>query len=186
MKVNINRGKLIKNEYVEKTKVRAIIENEDNKFLVANYGGILMFPGGKLEDNEYLSTAIIRELQEEIGIEYKVNEVETLTVFKQYQPNYPTREGKIVDRTINTFYYIAPYKGINLSNIELSKKEKEGKFKLELLTEEEINKIITNNKTNNPRKKYFIQELKYIMEVYKSNKKANVKKYIIEPKRLSY
>lgn len=185
MKVNIGRGKWLKNELVEKTKVRAIIETEDNKFLVANYGGILMFPGGKLEDNEYLSNAIIRELKEELGIEYRVTEIEPLTVFKQFQPNYHTREGKIVDRTINTFYFTVPYKDIDLNNIELSQKEKEGNFKLELLTEEEIDNFITHNKTNNPRKKYFVEELKCIMKTYKSSKKENVKRFIIEPKHLS-
>lgn len=186
MNVNINRGKRLKNEYVEKTKVRAIIETDDNKFLIANYDGVLMFPGGKLEDDEYLSTAIMRELKEECGIEYNVAEVKPLTVFKQYQPNYHTREGKIVDRIINTLYFVAPYKGVNIDNIELSEKEKEGKFKLELITEEEINHFITHNKTNNPRKKYFVEELKYIMEVYKINKRQNVKRYIIELKHLDH
>ena len=185
MKVNIHRGKPIKNEYIEKTKVRAIIKTEDNKFLLANYGGVLIFPGGKLEDNEYLATAILRELKEEIGIEYNITEIEPLTAFKQFQPNYHTREGKIVDRTINTFYYIAPYKGINMDNINLSEKEKNDKFKLELLTEEEIYNFIKNNKTNNPRRKYFIKELKTVMEAYKVSKKENTKTLFLDLKHLN-
>ena len=186
MKVNIHRGKLIKNEYVEKTKVRAIIESEDNKFLIANYGGVLMFPGGKLEDNEYLVTAILRELKEEIGVEYSVNEIRALTVFKQFQPNYPTREGKIVDRTINTFYFTAPYKEVNIDGVELSEKEKVGKFKLELLTEEEIYNFIKNNKTNNPRRKYFVEELKTVMKTYKDNKKKDTKTLFLDLKHLNH
>ena len=175
MNVNIHRGKLIKNEYIEKTKVRAIIKTEDDKFLIANYGGVLMFPGGKLEDGEYLVPAILRELKEEIGVEYSVTDIEPLTAFKQFQPNYPTREGKIVDRTINTFYFIVPYKGINIEAAKLSEKEKTGNFKLEFLTEEEIYNFIKNNKTNNPRKKWFIKELKNVMEIYKTNQTHKTK-----------
>lgn len=67
----------------------------------------------------------------------------------------------------------------------LSEKEKNDKFKLELLTEEDIYNFIKNNKTNNPRKKYFVEELKYIMDAYKSSKKENIKRFIIEPKHLS-
>lgn len=185
MKVNIHRGKWVKNEYIEKTKVRAIIKTDDDKFLVANYGGVLMFPGGKLEDNEYLATAILRELKEEIGIEYNVIEIEPLTAFKQFQPNYHTREGKIVDRTINTFYYTAPYKGINIDTTRLSEKEKNENFNLELLTEEEIYNFIENNKTNNPRKKYFIEEMKKVVEIYKTNKKKNTKALFLDFKHLN-
>lgn len=186
MKVNIYRGKPIKNEYIEKTKVRAIIKTDDDKFLVANYGGVLMFPGGKLEDSEYLVPAILRELKEEIGIEYDVTELEPLTAFKQIQPNYHTREGKIVDRTINTFYYVAPYKGVNTEAAKLSEKEKRDKFKLELLTEEEIYSFIENNKTNNPRKKYFIEELKIVMQTYKNHKKGNSKTLFLDLKHLDH
>ena len=185
MKVNIHRGKRVKNEYIEKTKVRAIIKTEDDKFLVANYGGILMFPGGKLEDNEYLTTAILRELKEETGIEYKVTEIDPLTVFKQFQPNYHTREGEIVDRTINTFYYLVPYKGVNIDGATLSEKEKRDKFKLELLSEEEIYNFIENNHTNNPRKKYFAEELKAIIQTYKTNKKENAKTLILDLNHLN-
>ena len=180
MKVNIHRGKWIKKEYIEKTKVRAIIKTDDDKFLVANYGGVLMFPGGKLEDNEYLVPAILRELKEELGIEYSVTDIEPLTAFKQFQSNYPTREGKIVDRTVNTFYFTAPYKEINIDGIKLSEKEKTGNFKLELLTEEEIYNFIKNNKTNNPRKKYFIEEIKKVMTIYKDNQKRNVKALFLD------
>lgn len=182
MNVNIHRGKPIKNEYIEKTKVRAIIKTDDNKFLIANYGGVLMFPGGKLEDGEYLALAILREVKEEIGVEYNVTEIEPLTAFKQFQPNYPTREGKIVDRTINTFYFTAPYKEINIDGIKLSEKEKTGKFKIELLTEKEIYDFIKNNKTNNPRKKYFIEELKNVMEIYKTNQKHKTKTLFLDLK----
>lgn len=185
MKVNINRGKWMKNEHIEKTKVRAIIKTDDDKFLLCNYGGILMFPGGKLEDNEYLTTAILRELKEELGIEYKVTDIEPLTAFKQFQPNYHTREGKIIDRTINTFYYIAPYKGINVAATQLSERERKENFKLQLSSEEEIYSFIKNNNTNNPRKKFFVEELKNIIEVYKKNKQNNTKTFFLDLKRLN-
>ena len=184
MNVNINRGKRLRNELEEKTKVRAIIKNND-KFLLVNYGGLYMFPGGKLEDNEYLSNAIKRELKEEIGIDYEISELAPLTSFEQTQKNYPKRDGKIVDRIITTFYFIAPYKGINLDNTNLSEKEKRENFKLEFLTEEEINLYILNDNSNNPRKKYFVEELITILEFYKEYEKRNIKTYITKSKKFS-
>ena len=184
MKVNMGRGKWLKNEFVEKTKVRAIIKTNDNRFLMVNYGGVLMFPGGKLEDNEYLIPAILRKLEEELGVEYSPYELEPLIIFKQIQPNYLTREGKVENRIINTFYYVAPYKGIDLKNRQLSQNEKEGKVKLEFLAEYEINEFLHKNKTKNPRKKYFNEELENILKTYNYKTKGKIKTLSLNEKHL--
>ena len=46
------------------TKVRAILV-KNNDILIANYGGILMLPGGKIDKYETYKDALIRELKEE-------------------------------------------------------------------------------------------------------------------------
>ena len=49
----------------KKEKVRALILTDDNKILVANYFGILLLPGGKVDKGESLEVALIRELNED-------------------------------------------------------------------------------------------------------------------------
>ena len=73
---NIINDDNLKNNEVKKfsTKVRAILIDENNQILIANYGGVILLPGGKVDEGESLSAAISRELKEEIGSYYKSKE----------------------------------------------------------------------------------------------------------------
>ena len=73
------------------TKARAILVDKANRVLVANYGGVILLPGGSVDDEETIMQAVIRELQEEIGVEYIPEELKLLTNIKYFQKNYPKR-----------------------------------------------------------------------------------------------
>ena len=46
-----------------KLKSRAIINNSEGKILIANYGGVYLFPGGSIEERETPEKAVIREIK---------------------------------------------------------------------------------------------------------------------------
>jgi len=70
--------------------VMAYIFDSEDKVLIAqrnlakHFGGLWEFPGGKIEDGETCSQAIIRELDEELSIE--------VIVQKEYEPYIYTNE----------------------------------------------------------------------------------------------
>lgn len=178
MKLTINPYKLTKEDIEEHNiKVRAILINDNNKILVGNYGGTYLLPGGSINYNEDIISGLIRELKEETGIDYAINELEYLCHLNYFQKNYPKRDGTIKNRLITTHYYIGKYKEISISNQTLTKNEQKGNFKLKLIPLEKLTNIIINNKNNNPRNIYFQKELLEVIKFYKeSNYYTNNKK----------
>ena len=161
------------------TKVRALLIDDDNNILLANYGSVYLLPGGKIDGGEDATSAIIRELKEETGSEYLIDELEYLVTLDYYQKDYPIRRNNgIINRFTKTYYYVGKYKGILVNNQKLSEREKKDNFKLELVSLDNIEEIILNNKTNNPRNVFFIKELLTIIDYYKQNKKESFTKII--------
>lgn len=152
-------------EYNE--KVRALIINNKNELLIANYGGTYLLPGGSIEKDEEIIQALIRELKEETGINYNINELEYLCTLEYYQKNYPKRNNNIKNRLITTYYYITTYKEISKNIQLLTENELKGNFKLELISLENIENLINENQTNNPRNIYFQKELLSVINFYK-------------------
>lgn len=167
--VNINESNLNDSEIdIINNKVRGILVKDD-KVLVANYGGIILFPGGKVDKGENLEEALVRELFEETGIKYDINEFKKLLILKYYQHSYHDRDNNVVNRLVTTYYYIGKFKGIDLSNTKRTEKEKKDNFYLELVEIKEILELLKNGKYN-PRKEFFDREMGEVIKVYKRNK----------------
>ena len=171
MEILLNRDELLDNEINEKSlKVRALLFDENNNVLVANYNGVIMLPGGKLDTNETISEAICRELNEELGQIYTPEELTYFMTLKHYQKDYPKVMDNIVNRLVETSYFIGLYKDINIDSQSLSEKETNGNFRLELVSLNDLEEIVLNNKVDNPRNKYFQDELLEVLKCYKNNK----------------
>ena len=177
MNIIINYANLNENELDETNeKVRAIIISEDQKLLVANYNGVLLLPGGSIDNNETLKEALLRELREELGITYYDNEIENFFTLTFYQKDYPKRNGTTLNRKITTHYYIAKFKNINYSNQVLTEKELESKFTLQFLSLSEINEYLENTLPDNPRFYYFKEEMEIILNNLEKQKNYILKK----------
>ncbi len=152
-----------------KNKVRAILLDSDKNVLIAYYGGVILFPGGGIDYGESASIAIMREFKEEIGISYKEDELEYLNTVSHYQDNYPCQDGHLVNRLITTHYYVGEFKGIKRNNQKLTINEKTYNFKLDVVPFEQLEELVLNNPTDNPRNRFFIEEIKTILKEYHSN-----------------
>lgn len=167
MKIEINEDNLKKDEIDEtRVKVRALLFDDSNRVLIFNYGNVYILPGGKVDGNEFLGNALVRELNEEIGQEYSQDELDYIATIKFYQRDYPKREGFNINRLVTTCYFVGPYKGIEQDERQLSENEIKDNLKLELVPLDELEKLVLNNISNNPRDKYFQKELLSILRIY--------------------
>ena len=177
MEITINEEKLQNKEINEfSIKARAILINEKNQILIANYGNVILLPGGKVDKGESIFDAITRELNEELGQDYNSDELEFFTTINYYQKNYPKRDGTFQNRLVLTHYFIGKLKEIKINLQKLTQKEQKDNFKLELISLEELEDKILNNKNNNPRNIYFQKELLIVLDNYKNIKQNIIKK----------
>jgi ADP-ribose pyrophosphatase YjhB (NUDIX family) len=148
-------------------KVRAILLSKD-KILVANYGGVVLLPGGSIDIDETIDDAIIRELLEETGYMYDLKELEQVFTIKHYQYNYPTRYDEVVNRLLTTHYYFGHFNEININNIRRTEKENKDNFSLHLIDIDDL--LLQNEDSNNPRKIFFDRENEEVVKLLKRTK----------------
>ena len=148
---------------VASNKVRAILL-DGHKLLIANYGGVYLLPGGSIENGELKDNAIIRELKEEIGIDYSINELEYILTLNYYQKHYPVRHDNFKNRLSITDFYLGDYKGIDLCRINRTDREIRDGFNLRLVDYNDLNMLISEN-SSNPRKIFFDRELNEVKKV---------------------
>ena len=177
--ITINENGLLDNQIDKRnSKSRAILV-DNNKILIADYGGVMLLPGGSIDKGESETQAILRELKEETGIIYEIQDLKKIMILKYYQSNYPTRDGENINRLITTYYYFGKFKGIDLTSIQRTEKEKKDNFSLELLEFDELLRRL-NDASDNPRKQYFDREIKEVLKTYRINMNKNSKQEIDE------
>jgi ADP-ribose pyrophosphatase YjhB (NUDIX family) len=146
-------------------KVRAVMVDND-KLLVANYGGVYLLPGGTVEKEETKEQAIVRELREETGIKYSVKELAGLFTLKYYQKEYPIKHDVLKNRLSVTHFYLGDYRGIDTYKLNRTPKEIRDGFNLRLVRIDDIDSLIEEiPSNNNPRKPFFDRELKEVQKV---------------------
>ena len=169
-KLIINKEKLTKEE-IETTKIksRIILLNNKNELILCNYNGCYLLIGGKLENKETPKEAALRETQEEIGVILNENDLDDFITIEHYQKNYPTRDNKIKNNLLITYYFISKKKvEIENDKITLSESEKKQNFKLIQASPKEIIQLLESNNTQNPRAVYYEEELQEVLRRLKT------------------
>ncbi len=165
-KLIINKDKLTKEE-IDKTKIksRIIILNNKNELILCNYNGCYLLIGGKVEKQETIKEAALRETHEEIGVLLNENDLDDFILIEHYQKNYPTIDNKIKNNLLITYYFISKKKvEIEKDKITLSENEKKQNFKLVQASPKEIIQLLEDNNTQNPRAVYYEEELQEVLQ----------------------
>lgn len=165
---------------INRSKARAIL-TDGRKILIANYGETVLLPGGSIEEGETETQAVFRELREETGVTYDGQDLRKIMLLRHYQPKYPSIDGKILNRLVSTYFYIGRFKGISLSDTNMTEDEKNNNFNLELVDIDEVEKRIREDNSDNPRNPFFNAEMEHILcalkEIWMSEKQ---KREVIE------
>ena len=154
----------------KKLKSRAVLVNSSNEILVANYGGVLLLPGGSIDGKETPDETIHRELKEEIGVDMKPEQLKPFVKVRYFQPNYPERNGNTINRLAVTYYYLGYIESIS-DERDLTENEKKDGFTVEFCSINQIQEMLNSKKSNNPRRLYFDRELQAVIDYYKERSK---------------
>lgn len=156
----VNVGNPIK--YVSFSRKVRLLSIKDNKILLCNYNGFWMLPGGKIEDNETPEQALVREIEEELGIH--INGLSELVTVNTYAENYESRTNdKIENKKIKTIYYQTDDEvNLDVKRKKLSEKEKEGKFITSYIDIDKFINIVNQSNLTDKQRLYADEVLRVI------------------------
>lgn len=141
MKILVNKKNLVPDETWQIfRKVRAVIENEEGMFVISSEAGKYIFPGGKCDDGEDNLTAIKREIEEETGMIFSMQDFEEVLELETFYDDAIDYKTNLVRarHTITTYYYVKTNQKINVKNMNLTEGEIKEKFKIFFVDKETL------------------------------------------------
>lgn len=165
----VNKHNLKEEDITEVVKrVKCLIINSNNEILLGYSHNTYQFPGGHVEDDEELKSAVIREVKEETGIEITSVNKPPFALLTGYYKDWPSK-GK--NRKIEIYYYlIETDEEVNLENTNYTKSEKEGNFEIRRVSLDKVEEELQNNIEKYGDSKGIEHDNLEIIKIYKSNK----------------
>ena len=167
----INPEKLNKADLDEiRVKTRALVFNEKGEVLIQSYNNVFLLPGESEKNNESIITALMREINEEVGINTSSIDYEPFIQYNQFYSKYPKRDEKtFVSRVTETSYFICKNQVKErdiMRKSQLSSLE-QGKLKSFWLPINEVeNFILSNQDESKKNRKYLDKELITVINEY--------------------
>lgn len=125
------------------TRVKALIITSDNKILLGHSYSEYQFPGGHVENNEELLSALKRELKEETGLVFDTDNLEAFAVLKKYFKDYPNNG---INTKLLIYYYVIKDDRVPiLKNTNYTLEELEGNFSLRYVPLDIVKCVINDN-----------------------------------------
>lgn len=166
--IRYNEDHLLEEEIERKVqKTRGIILNGQGKALLVKYAGILMLPGGKIQE-EKTREALKREILEESGIEKIRLKEEPFLRIDSYDRNYyDSKLKKNINRlTVTYFYFGETNEGINEERQNLSQNEKKGDFSISFENLSVIRYLTERNQTDDIKRRNFNREMLTVLNEF--------------------
>ncbi len=153
-------------ELVQRVKIMLI--NSKNEVLLAYSHNNYQFPGGHVENGEELIDTVNREIKEETGMKLNLtnDDAKPFAINKGYYRNWP-EEGK--NRKIEIYYYeVKTDEEPNLNNTEYTENEKDGQFRLQYISLDEIENVLETNAKEFGDKHGIAKEMLELLKYYKN------------------
>lgn len=165
----INSDNVLESEVTDSAvRVKAIILNSKNEIMLVYSYGTYMFPGGHLEGDEPLIPGLNRELKEETGLDFCLDEKEVKPFYSivHYSRNY--RGTDSVRKNIIYYYYLKTDTLYDENNLHLDKVESKGDFKLLYLPYESVEEVLVNSIPDNEMNKIIVEEMLEVLNILKN------------------
>ena len=151
-------------------KSRAIIYDEStNKILLANYAGMYLLPGGKIDEGEDPLDAVSREVKEEAGLIFEKDDFRLFSILLYGKRNYESKGGQKITKALNDLVFVIPYSKLtDKIDTKLSKNEKKDDFSLSWVNLDCVIKLIEENDSTNPRIGLYKEPLCYVINKFRN------------------
>ena len=154
------------------TRTKGLIINSNNEITLGYSHKTYQFPGGHLEEGETLEECLLREIEEETGIEIKYAKLKPFEKITYYNKNYH-KSGK--NRKNDIYYYIINTDAnFDMNNSKLDEWEKDGNFTVKTFPIKNVEQVLIDSIPDNPINKVIVEEMLDIFKEY--NKITNMDK----------
>lgn len=137
-------------------KARGILSDENNNLYLSNMSETYMFPGGGVEDGEDYHQTILRELNEEVGINLdSLEEIGTIIHYHEKFPNLKRdkTDPLYINNRVNIIHYF--FKRVNhqqFGNPHYTEYEINNNLTIKKIKPQELLQILKEESTNTYKK----------------------------------